>query len=275
MPQFYLRHFTRPDGKLVCFQKEGAQFFFSTPNNVAKERDAFSISDEAGRDNSFDAINNDVESFCGPRWSRMSSGDFADDVVQAVWAFSANLLTRSRRFRDEMRTPNQKLAAELRSDRMAKVFERIAMNSTSPFGIGSLHPTDIASQIERASEIAYPISQSLLPEMMEMLKRLGCEFLFSAAEMPFITSDDPIVLSKTGVEYTAKGGFTNLIDVPELEIIIPLLPTVACRWRAGSRLERHNLSQQQSLAQNKAIFRSALMQVYGSDQAIVEASSTP
>ena len=96
IPQFYLRGFADCNGFLWCLHKADQKLFHTTPPNIAHERDAFAIGDSPDRDASFDQINNNVEAYSAPQLKRLLEGQFDKEVINAVWALSANLLTRSR-----------------------------------------------------------------------------------------------------------------------------------------------------------------------------------
>jgi hypothetical protein len=121
-----------------------------------------------------------------------------------------------------------------------------------------------AQAIERASEITYPISQIFVKDVAEWLASRCCILIKAPPSAEFITSDDPVVIIKADKLHDLDGGVASLLKTQDLDVLIPLLPTVACVWKSGAPAATLNVVATDEYCHkvNTMITKSAYQQVY-------------
>lgn len=275
VPQFYLRHFVGDDRVLHCLDKQTGKQFLTSPANIAHERDAFSITNGSARDDSFDSINNNVEKFSAPGLLGLREGKLDQPVLNAIGALSSNLILRSRTLRDQqldqlrriiemMRTTPKNLTDSVQNDP--------ALNM---FGFKKWDPLSGADALETASQLMYPLSQLLLEEVAKRLSGRQLYVLYAPSERVFVTSDDPVCYLNNSEPFDSEQGHLALLDNENVEVLIPLLPTVACLWKHGTpQIQSETVTVDKCAYYNKMVGITAYQQIYASSEEVLKQVAT-
>ena len=138
------------------------------------------------------------------------------------------------------------------------------------FDFSTWDAKEAAQTISQAAEIAYPISQALLPEACDFLERRRFDLFRCIQDACFVTSDDPIVLLKNGAVHVSKGGIGEVLKDEHLEVFLPLSPKLACLWRHGAAFRSVGIDDAQCGELNRFIYESAYSQIYAHNKSNLE-----
>jgi hypothetical protein len=169
-----------------------------------------------------------------------------------------------------MTSPSEKIVAMLHSlppEFSAKIRSD---NALAAFGFSTWDAKEAAQTISKAAEIAYPISQALLPEACDFLERRRFDLLRCTRDACFVTSDDPIVLLKNGAVHLSKGGIGEVLKDEHIEVLLPLSPKLACLWRHGAEFRTVDVDDAHCGELNRFIYDSAYSQVYAHNKSHLE-----
>lgn len=263
VPQFYLRHFTDADGCVHVLDTVEQLTFATAPVELAVERDCYTITTGGQRDPSCDDVNQAVESWCAPRFQSLSPATPpSNEQWQAIWILTANLLTRSRRWRDHSNSITRRIAEVVEEMTPAMMANPMPPTMAEMFGMTGDWMAGAPDAIRRVAEIQHPLTVAgMITHVAEALRGKPCQLLIAPEGSSFITSDDPVVVIKAGVVVATQVTESFLTDV-DLELYLPLQPGISCRWGTGPELKVLQTSLDEVVRINRCTRQSAYRQLY-------------
>ncbi|RXV64126.1 DUF4238 domain-containing protein [Burkholderia stabilis] len=243
VPQCYLKGFThdrRKDSRLYVVDARRRRLFYTTPSNIAAERDFNRI--DGDEPNAIEAIYADFESKAGPALvrteARRAVGSEADlDVLLELIALFA---VRSPRQRENLRQFYEQSARAMMKQ-MVATKQRWEAQEQSTIEAGGMESSDISYEAMKAfvdaGEYRVDVTTTrhvvteleLLPTVYDLLQRRTWVVLRAAADSGgFVTSDNPATLCWDN-EDIAGGFYSPGFGSADTSVVCPLSKTLALR----------------------------------------------
>ena len=274
VPRFYIALFHADGDARVFVRVRGpGDIALKSPSGQGYEEDAFTIMNGEVRDLSCDETNKSVEDCCAPRLAALSATlPPSDDQWRAILLLTANLLCRSRWMRDNYAWQNERVQR-----RLPGIIDVLANAPPLPgslrgMGFSPEELKELPGVLERASHVTYPlVAYGALLGVAEDLKQgKGCDLLIAPSGSRFISSDDPAIILENGKAAIMKitEGF---LTRDEVEIYLPLMPTIACLWSSRCSGSTRLVSSEQVSAYNKLIWDNCYERAFASRAEDLEA----
>lgn len=265
VPQFYLRYFADGNDQLAVYDTETPRFFMSPSGNLAVERDAYTPILRGTKANVADRLNKAVEVFCAPKLAGLAARPqtVASEQWQAMWVLSANLILRSRHYRDGYTEPARYVVEFSKRNASFLKHLRLPGPVASMFG---MHGDVFAESTEVIAEVAerhYSSVQSLLVEAGKFLASRQCDLLVAENGHEFITSDDPVIVhSESGKPEDLTTNLVSLLESTDATVYVPITPHCACWWHTGASLAIGTARREEITRINELTARRAYRQIY-------------
>ncbi|WP_175958357.1 DUF4238 domain-containing protein [Burkholderia sp. BCC0405] len=243
VPQCYLKGFThdrRKDSRLYVVDSRRRRDFYTTPSNIAAERDFNRI--DGDEPNAIEAIYADFESKAGPALvrteARRAVGSEADrDVLLELIALFA---VRSPRQRENLRQFHEQTMRAM-MEQMVATQQRWEAHEQHAIAAGRMEPSDVSYEAIKAfvdaGEYRVDVTTTrhvvteleMLPVVFDQLQRRTWVVLRAAADSGgFVTSDNPATLCWDN-EDMAGGFYSPGFGSADTSVVCPLSKTLALR----------------------------------------------
>jgi hypothetical protein len=265
VPKFYLRLFSATlDHKVYVRERDGTAVRLEPTKNLTVEDNAYSVFNGNMRDTSCDDVNGRVESRTAPLVKSITDKPLTPDQHEEVRLLTANLLARSRQTRDKAKEVAdwaglivEDMLPTLR--KLPPLPPDLAMFGLSPEDLDAV-PGDLA----RANGVLYPMTAALGTGAIESdLRTKGAALLVAPAGAAFITSDDPALIYVGGrpAALELRPGF---IARPDVEVLLPLRPGLACLWSTVAQESVQTATAEDVARRNRDLWTSCYRAVFAS-----------
>ncbi len=272
VPRFYLALFSTPSGEVFVRTAGLHRASLKSPTGQGYEREAFTISINGARNTVCDNGNQRIEAFCAPRIADLAVDRLpTSDQWRAIFALTANLLSRSRWTRDQYRFQLDRLKPWLPG--IIEVMKECPP-FPEPFGDCNLSHDGldgIPADLQAAFDLIYPLTAARGGETIadELKTGKDCDILVAPPSNVFITSDEPTLIFASGkpVTMTLAQGF---LARPSVEVFLPLKPGLACFWSPTSSRTIRPITVTEIDGYNQMIWEHRYERAFASERAVLE-----
>lgn len=227
VPQFYLRQWCAPDGKMWVYPVEnGSTGFRASPKNFATEKGLYNSSDAPFADHDFEGRFSQIEGLFHSRWPEVFNSIGDPRTKRNIARFLALMHIRHPKHKEEIRKTNawlRQLTAQARASGHTE-FEIVDPDGeTSVVRVGDVD--EMASDTAANTNAGFLNALTSVETLAQILSARKWGVVFNTIDAPvYLTSDRPLVLHR-GTCSRESFGFAT----PGTEITFPITPTKLLR----------------------------------------------